>query len=252
MVRPGLVVGLALLLVGGLVPGGSLGEVGVAAAAAADGAVMPFDFDGDGYADLAVGVPFEDLRGRRDAGSVQVLYGSVSGPTTRDQMWHQGRKGVKGALEAGDQFGSRLSSGDFDGDGYADLAIGIPNEDLSGHKDVGAVPVLYGGPKGLTRRDQVWHQGSRGVPGSNEAGDNFGWALAAGDFDHDGFSDLAIGAMGESVGDAPMAGAVVVLRGSRSGFRHLQAQCPSVRARTVCRASLKRMSTSGTACLLVM
>ncbi|MDH3959019.1 MAG: integrin alpha, partial [Actinomycetota bacterium] len=102
-------VGAALVLCGAVVPLTSPEGAGVAVAA--QGAAIPFDFDGDGYADLAVGVPGEDLRGKLNAGAVQVLYGSASGPTAHDQLWHQGRKGVKGAVEAGDFFGSALTSG---------------------------------------------------------------------------------------------------------------------------------------------
>ncbi len=206
--------GAALLLAGGLAP--AVSPVGVAAAA--DHSVLPFDFDADGSADLAIGVPGEGLRGKRDAGALQVLYGSASGPTARDQLWHQGRTGVKGAVEPYDMFGYTRASGDFDADGYADLAIGIPGEDLRGVRDAGAVQVLYGSPRGLTARDQVWHQGKKGVPGSNERKDHWGSRLAAGDFDGDGHADLAIGAIGEGVGDAQRAGAVTVLRGSSSGL----------------------------------
>jgi hypothetical protein len=133
-------------------------------------------------------------------------------------LWHQGRKGVRNRLERGDRFGEVLASGDFDADGYADLAIGIPRENLRRKKDVGAVQVLYGGARGLTARDQLWHQGSRGVPGRNEARDRFGASLAAGDVDGDGFADLVIGAPSEDLGGAKDAGSVVVLRGSRSGL----------------------------------
>ena len=192
---------------------------GVGAAMAAQAVAIPFDFDGDGYADLAVGVPGESLRGKRAAGAVQVLYGSASGVTDHDQLWHQGRTGVKGALEKGDGFGSVLTSSDFDADGFADLAIGIPREGIGGRATVGAVQVLYGSPEGLTASgDQIWHQGKPGVPGKNEAGDGFGNSLVSGDFDADGFADLAIGIPGEDVGSLSDAGAVVVLRGSRSGL----------------------------------
>jgi hypothetical protein len=45
-----------------------------AAAAAASG-----DFNGDGFADLAVGAPYEDVGTVADAGAVNVLYGSAAG-----------------------------------------------------------------------------------------------------------------------------------------------------------------------------
>ena len=215
--RHAVVVGAALVLVGGLAPVMSPVRA-EATAVTADDAVLAFDFDGDGYVDLAVGVPGEGLRGRRDAGAVQVLYGSPSGPTARDQLWHQGRKGVKGAVESRDMFGYVRASGDFDADGFADLAIGIPGEDLGAVQDAGAVQVLYGSSRGLTARDQVWHQGRSGIPGSNERADFWGSRLAVGDFDGDGFADLAIGSIGEGIGNAQRAGAVTVLRGSSSGL----------------------------------
>ena len=180
-------VGMGLVLVGGLVTP-TVTPVGVdSVSAAVPRAAMPFDFDGDGHADLAVAIPWEDIRGKRDAGAVQVLYGSASGVTARDQVWHQGSKGIKNKLEKRDRFGGAgpepgdaLASGDFDADGYADLAIGVPYEDMGSIRDAGIVQVLYGSAKGLTARDQVWHQGKPGVPGSNERGDGFGHAVAAG------------------------------------------------------------------------
>ena len=203
----GLACGAALVLVvGGVVPMASP----VVAATGGD-AVMPYDFDGDGYADLTVGVAGEDLRGTKNVGAVQVLYGSASGVTARDQLWHQGRKGVKGVLERQDRFGWALASGDFDGDGYADLAIGIPFENVGKTKNAGAVQVLYGSRTGLTAHDQVWHQGKPGVPGVNEEEDLFGRDLAAGDFNGDGYAELAI-SLGED------NGFVVILNGSTSGL----------------------------------
>jgi len=216
VMKQGIAVGAALLLVGGLAP--MVVPVGGGVAVAAGSEAMPFDFNGDGYADVAVGVPGEDLRGIENAGTVQVMYGSATGMTARDQVWHQGRRGVKGALERGDRFGTVVASGDFNSDGYADLAVGVPNESIRGRAQVGVVQVLYGSPRGLTAQDQIWHQGKRGVPGRNEAGDMFGSALAVGDFDADGFVDLAVGVAGEDIGAVPDAGFVAVLRGSASGL----------------------------------
>ncbi|MEW5867799.1 MAG: hypothetical protein AB1894_00875 [Chloroflexota bacterium] len=176
------------------------------------------DFDGDGYADLAIGVPGLSWGG----GAVQILYGSPGGlNATRVQFWHQNIGGVEGSLEADDGFGSSLASGDFNDDGYDDLAIGVPGEDLDGKSDVGAVHVLFGhANEGLSAASsQFWYQGpARALNDSAEAGDKFGWSLAAGDFGGAGnYDDLAIGVLNETV-NASKEGAVHVLYGSVSGL----------------------------------
>src|SRR5919197_316629 len=135
------------------------------------------DFNGDGFADLAVGVPREDVGAVVDAGAVQVLYGSPSGLTRIDQFWTQDATGSDPA-EAGDEFGSAVATGDFNGDGFTDLAVGVPLEDVGATLDAGAVNVLYGSPTGLTATgDQFWTQDSTGVADSAEAGDEFGLSL---------------------------------------------------------------------------
>lgn len=201
--------GTALVLASGLV----VPLAGVdppAAGAVASRPAMPSDFNGDGFADLAIGVPGENLRRGINAGAVQVIYGSARGITTRDQFWHQDRRGIRGTVEKGDRFGSTLASADFDSDGYADLAIGVPGENVGAVADAGRVQVLYGGRKGLTTRDQLWQRGMVGVPGELQSGDRFGSELAAADFDGDEYADLAV--MGS--GKVPL----VVLRGSASGL----------------------------------
>jgi hypothetical protein len=188
--------------------------------AAATTEALPFDFNGDGQPELAVGVPGEDIGSRNAAGAVHVFPGTASGPSVvGDQFWSQSRPGVRGAAERSDRFGSVLASGDFDADGFADLAIGVPGESIGGRSEAGAVQVLYGTAAGLRAAgDQLWHQGTAGVPGANESGDRFGWSLAVGDFEGDGYADLAIGVPREGIGDIAWAGRVVVLRGSATGL----------------------------------
>src|SRR6185369_11820197 len=65
---------------------------------------------------------------------------------------------------------------------------------------------------------QRWTQASSNISGTPEAGDLFGAALAAGDFNHDGKTDLAIGVPGEDVSGFVDAGAVNVLYGSDTGI----------------------------------
>src|SRR5690242_9966292 len=76
------------------------------------------------------------------------------------------------AGETGREFGSDdprteasadLLQADFDGDGYADLAIGVPSEEVDG-KDAGAVNVIYGSDDGLdSDSDEVWNRNKSGV-----------------------------------------------------------------------------------------
>ena len=42
-------------------------------------AAVSFDFDGNGYADLATGVPGESVGSVKQAGAVEVIYGTVEG-----------------------------------------------------------------------------------------------------------------------------------------------------------------------------
>jgi hypothetical protein len=167
------------------------------------------DFNHDGFADLAVGVPGENGR----AGAVNVLYGAGGGLSgSGGQVFFQ----VGGTPESFDFFGSALATGDFNGDGFADLAAGAYNEDVGSVSQAGAVSVLYGSAAGLTTTGgRLFTQ----VADTAEAADQFGRALAAGDFNGDGFADLAAGAPGENnVGISAGPGAVSVLYGSAGGL----------------------------------
>ena len=108
------------------------------------------DFNGDGFADLAIGVPFEDQAATND-GAVNVIYGGIGGLSAAgNEVWSQGSEGITGTPEAGDQFGYSLAAADFNGDGFTDLAVGVPFEDQAATND-GAVNVIYGG-LGVSRR----------------------------------------------------------------------------------------------------
>ena len=172
------------------------------------------DFDGNGYMDLAVGVPYEDVGSVNQAGAVNIIYGSASGLATGgNQYWNQDEPGVAGGAETDDHFGYALAAGDFDGDGYDDLAIGIPDEDIGTVVNAGGVQVMYGSASGITARDKVWNQ-----EGGAETGDRFGKAVAVGDFDNDGYDDLAVGIPSEDLVSIVNSGAVDIFYGSAGGL----------------------------------
>jgi cysteine-rich repeat protein len=177
------------------------------------------DFDNDGRDDLAIGVPNEDLGSLADAGAVHVLYGSSSGLTTSgEQLWTQDSSGVLGVAEAGDQFGYALAAGDFDGDNYDDLAIGVPGQVLNGYSGAGTIHVLFGSASGLTATDnQYLGQDLPNVAGGAAQGDQFGYALAAGRLNGDSKDDLAVGVPGDNV-NTISSGAVHVFYGDTPGL----------------------------------
>ena len=201
-------------------------------ASALSGSRAHGDFNGDGYDDLAIGVPFEDISpANTDAGAVNVIYGSSGGLSSTgmsvgngraDQIWTQS---ISGGLEPGDWFGYVLATGDFNNDGFSDLAIGVPREDVGTNADAGAVNVIYGSSTGLSATgNQIFTQNYPGFPHNAGVSDWFGNSLATGDFNNDGFSDLAIGVPREDVnthhGFMIDAGEVDIIYGALTGLNN--------------------------------
>ncbi len=153
------------------------------------------------------------------AGAILVIYGGSAGLDAGDVAYlHRNVTSFEGAAAADDQLGAALAVGDFDADGFDDLAVGAPGDDVVGFDDNGAVNVLYGSAAGLAlTRDQIWIQNDIVVNG-DEDGDRFGSALAAGDFDGDGFDDLAIGVPFEDYVAVADAGAIYQLIGGAGGL----------------------------------
>jgi hypothetical protein len=192
-------------------PSGAAGGASVAGAKWGS-AVASGDFNKDGFGDLAVGA-YNDKVGSVTSGTVSVFNGTSTGLSTSGTRITQSIVGA--ANEDADQFGWSLVAGDFNKDGFTDLVIGSPNEALGTIRG-GAIVLLQGSTTGL--KAGTWRDQPK-AGGTNEAGDQFGYALGAGDFNADGFTDLAIGAPGEvPPGTTAKSGLVTVLKGATNFF----------------------------------
>lgn len=190
------------------------------------------DFNNDGFHDLAAGNPFRDVDGLLLAGSVHVLFGGPDGLSDAGgQLWHLNLPNTPSSAATSDLFGQAIAVGNFNGDNFVDLAIGVPNKRVSGIAGAGAVVVLFGSSAGLHAPvaglvAQMFTQNSHPNLGTASAGDRFGSALAAGAFNADGFSDLAIGVPEEDFTGAADAGAVNVIYGSSTGLSTTAVRAP--------------------------
>ena len=245
------------------------------------------DFNGDGWADAAVADPYATVGGQPEAGQVLVMYGDADGKVgdgLRGTV-RQGTSFVPGMPEARDRFGFALAVADLDCDGYSDLVVGSPYENIGSAVDSGLVQLIFGSGTGLGEgrlsrsitqtsfgstvheRDRLgwavdaledygeggtpapdayavavgapgWDVGgaadagwvgflvaydggnvtmtvtqdSPGIPGVAEAGDRFGAAVTLNYLAGDDFVDAAVGVPNEDVGSVADAGAVTVVR----------------------------------------
>jgi len=179
------------------------------------------DFNSDGYDDLAIGVPNSTVSDQAKAGRVVIIYGTAADDgldSSTSEKWSQNASGIHGTSQEDDRFGYSLTTGDFDGNQYDDLVIGVPYEGVGKQSSAGAVNVIYGGMgsdgKLSSKNNQLWHQNSDGILGTSEKNDRFGWSLTTGNYDGIGKDDLAIGVAYEGIGSTPRAGAVNVIYGS--------------------------------------
>ena len=184
------------------------------------------NFNGGNCADLAIGVPQEDIGDGDYHGVVHIVSGWGIGLVAwNDQLWSQDSTGIEDVAEDFDQFGSALAAGDFNGDGYDDLAVGSPTEEVfdvnqgASFIEAGMINIIFGSSTYLDDAGNLRiDQATTGVPDEPKSGEHFGHALAAADFDSDGYEDLVVGVPNEHVDALSDAGAIHLFYGSPTGM----------------------------------
>lgn len=153
-------------------------------ASAADGCAVGVrsDFNGDGRSDAAVGDPFATVNGLSEAGRVLIMYGDADGKVGEGARGtvNQGAANVGGIAETGDRFATSLAAADIDCDGFTDLIVGTPNEDINGQADSGYAQVIWGSVGGLGNGEASRNLTQNNFSGLTiAAGDQFGYAVDA-------------------------------------------------------------------------
>ncbi|MEP7119055.1 MAG: FG-GAP repeat protein, partial [Acidobacteriota bacterium] len=187
------------------------------------------DLSGDGADELVIGTPFEDFEGGvtvSDTGSITVLYGQVGVglETLLSESYIETDFAAGGAMQAFDYFGSAFAIGNFVATtvDHLDLAIGIPQDSVwNGFSEISrAGSVIVTTQSGIFLSSAIaqrWAQSYGGSAGLLAPNQLYGSALGAGDFDGDGFGDLAVGAPGFDLIGTDDVGALYTIYGELFG-----------------------------------
>jgi hypothetical protein len=185
---------------------------------------------GSTYGGHTIGIPGEDVHGKRNAGAVQTFTGTDPTGGGNDffpaAAYTQDTPGVPGRVEAGDRFGAAVAAAELACPDWTTGVVGAPGEDVGSIRNAGSVTLLPEPHTGGTRTcRKVFRQG-HGLPGQPEAGDQLGAAVGVVQHDLHGagetYDQLQVGVPGEDIGSIKDAGRVITNTGKQAhgvGYR---------------------------------
>ncbi len=172
------------------------------------------DVNDDGFDDVIIGARYADPAGGNEAGETYVIFGSAAPPATVDLNSVSADMTIYGD-DAGDWSGYSVSSGDVNGDGYADVIIGAPWADHPSRIysfKVGTTYVIFGSAAPPTTVDLNSTSADMTIYGDDDD-DRSGYSVSSGDINGDGYDDVIIGAYFASPKGGGNAGQTYVIFG---------------------------------------
>lgn len=159
------------------------------------------DINGDGRADLVIGVPFASV-GTFSSGRAYVVFGKADSAPVNAADLMAGTGGgfvVNGNVDTDYLGHSVAGAGDVNGDGLADLVLGAPNAFIPPDAANARALVVFGKADtaavdaGALSRGEGGGFEILGAPGDTQLGSS---VAGAGDLNGDGLADVIIGAIG--------------------------------------------------------
>ena len=171
------------------------------------------DLNGDGYDDFVIGA-----NGDCDAGyltgQIYVIFGKAAGWSMDTDLSNADASYL--GDNSDEQVGTYIAGiGDLNGDGYDDLAVGVPYNSEAGHF-AGQLYLIFGRPSGWAM-DTKLDNANASILGAEKDVEFGGTVSGIGDVSGDGFDDMLVAARNSS--SLSNQGVVYLLLGSDSGWK---------------------------------